>query len=96
MPNDKEFRYACVITAGELDPNWYGHYLKNDLYHIEVVKNNVTREEVDKWLGSLECLKRVRELEQIGREKFGEDYWMKYSVSYFCTSAMKDKENSHA
>ena len=96
MPDDKEFRYACVITAGELDPNWYVHYLKNDLYHIEVVKNNVTREEVDKWLGSLECLKRVRELEQIGREKFGEDYWMKYSVSYFCTSAMKDKENSHA
>ena len=36
MPDDKEFRYACVITAGELDPNWYGHSLKNDLYHVLV------------------------------------------------------------
>ena len=92
MPDDKEFRYACIITAGELDPNWYGHYLKNDLHHVEVVKNNVTMAEAQKWHGSLECLKRVREIEQIGREKFGKDYWMKYSVSSYCTAAMKDKE----
>ena len=96
MPDNKEFRYACVITAGELDPNWYGRYLKNDLHHFEVVKNNVTMAEAQKWRESLECMKRVHELEQIGREKFGKDYWMKYSVSYFITSAMKDKENSHA
>lgn len=83
-------RYACIITAGELDPNWYGHYLKNDLYHVEVVKNNITMAEAQEWHGSPECMKRVRELEQIGEEKFGEDYWMKYSVSYFFTTAMKD------
>lgn len=96
MPDDKEFRYACVITAGELDPNRYGHYLRNDFYHFEVVKNNVTRAEVDEWLGSIERINRVLELERIGQEKFGNDYWMKYSVSSYCTAAMKDKENSHA
>ena len=95
MPDDKELRYACIIQAGELEPN--GHrFVKNELYRVEVVKNNVTRAEVDEWLGSLECMKRVRELEQIGEEKFGEDYWLKYGVYYFCTSAMKDKEISHA
>ena len=83
-------RYACIITAGELDPNWYGHYLKNDLYHIEVVKNNVTMAEAQEWCGSLECLKRVRELEQIGEEKFGQDHWMKWNVSYFWTTATKN------
>ena len=83
------FLYNCVIQAGELDPNWYGKYLDNDLYVVEVVKHNVTRAEVDEWLGSLECMKRVRELENIGRKKFGPDYWMKYSVNYFCTSASK-------
>jgi len=84
---DKD-RFACIITAGELDPNWYGHYLKNDLYHLEVVKNNVTMAEAQEWHGSLECLKRVQELERLGREKFGKDYWMKWDVSYFWTTAI--------
>lgn len=85
-------RYACIINAGERDPERYGHYLKNDLRRVEVVKNNITKEEVDEWLGSQECMKRVHELEQIGREKFGKDHWMKYSVNYFFTSALKDDE----
>ena len=85
-------KYACIITAGERDPNWRGHYLKNDLYHFEVVKNNVTMAEAQNWYGSFECMKRVHELEQIGREKFGQDHWMKYNVSYFFTSAMKDND----
>ena len=83
-------KYACIIQAGELEPD--GHrFVMNDLYNVEVVKNNVTRQEADEWLGSPECMKRVRELEQIGEEKFGKDYWqLKYGVYYFCTSAMKD------
>ncbi len=84
---DKD-KFACIITAGELDPNWHGHYLKNDLYHFEVVKNNVTMAEAQEWHGSLECLKRVHELERLGREKFGKDYWMKWDVSYFWTTAI--------
>lgn len=87
-------KYACVITAGELDPNWYGHYLKNDLYHVEVVKNNVTMAEAQAWHGSPECMKRVHELEQIGKEKFGKDYWMKWNVSYFFTSNVTYKEQT--
>ena len=88
MDND---RYACVIQAGELEPN--GHrFIKNELYHVEVVKNNVSMEEAQKWCGSPECIKRVCELEQIGEEKFGKDYWLKYNVYYFFTSAMKDSE----
>lgn len=24
--NDKEQLFDCMITCGELDPEWYGHY----------------------------------------------------------------------
>ena len=57
---------------------------------MEVVKHNVTQEEVDKWRCSIECIKRVQELEEIGRKKFGRDYWMKYSVNFYYTTAHKD------
>lgn len=83
-------RYDCIISSGENDPNHYGKYLDNELRVCEVVKHNVTQEEVDKWLGSIECIKRVQELEEIGRKKFGRDYWMKYSVNFFYTLAHKD------
>ena len=52
-----------------------------------MVKHNVTREEALAWHGSAECMKRVREFEDIGRKKFGEDHWMKWGVSYFWTTA---------
>ena len=55
-----------------------------------MVKHNVTREESLAWHGSAECMKRVYELEALGREKFGEDFWMKWGVSYFWTIAEKD------
>ena len=36
-------------------------------------------------------MKRVQELEDIGREKFGKDHWMKWGVSYFWTIAAEDQ-----
>lgn len=89
MPKE-DFMVDCVIMAGELDPNWYGHYLKNDLFVTEVAKHNVPYSKFLEWSGSCECIKRKRELEEIGRKRFGEDYWMKYSVCHFCTSPHKD------
>ena len=87
--NDKEQLFDCMITAGELDPEWYGHY-KKDTVIQEVVKHNVTQQEAMDWHGSAECMERVYELEDLGREKFGKDHWMKWSVSYFWTTAAKD------
>lgn len=89
MPKE-DFLVDCVITAGENDPNWYGHYLKNNLFVAEVVKHNVPYSEFLAWSGSCECMKRIRELEEIGRKRFGEDYRMKYSVCCYCTTPHKD------
>lgn len=86
--NNKEL-YDCIIAAGELDPDWYGHY-KKDTVIREVAKHNVTAEEAKAWHGSSECMKRVYELEDLGQEKFGEDHWMKWSVSYYWTNAARD------
>jgi hypothetical protein len=83
-------RFNCIITAGEKDPDHYGKFLNNELRVHEVVKHNVTGEEAQEWLKSTERLKRVFELEEIGRKKFGFDYWMKYSVNYYFTIASKD------
>lgn len=81
--------FDCVITYGELDPDWYGYY-KEGTVGREVAKHNVTQEEAQAWHGSAECMKRVYELEDLGREKFGKDHWMKWSVCYFWTTAAKD------
>ena len=90
MKTNKDFMVDCVITAGELDPNWYGHYIDNELKVVEIVKHNVPYSEFLNWSESEECWKRIKELEQIGKDKFGEDYWMKYSVCHFCTTPSKD------
>ena len=55
-----------------------------------MAKHNVTEQEAKDWYGSPECMKRVYELEDLGREKFGEDHWMKWGVSYFWTIAAED------
>ena len=39
--NGKEQLFDCMITCGERDPEWYGHY-KEDTVIREVVKHNVT------------------------------------------------------
>lgn len=80
--------FDCVITYGELDLYWYGHY--KDGFKKEIVKRNVTQQEAQDWHGSAECMKRVHELEDLGREKFGEDHWIKWGVSYFWTAAAKN------
>ena len=36
--------FDCMITYGERDLDWYGHYKKGTVIR-EVVKHNVTREE---------------------------------------------------
>lgn len=87
---DKEQLFDCIITCGERDPEWYGHYKKGTVIR-EVAKHNVTHDEALAWHGSAECMKRVYELEDLGREKFGEDHWMKWNVSYFWTTAAKDQ-----
>ena len=82
--------YDCIISAGERDPKRYGKFLDNELRVQEVVKHNVTGEEAQEWLKSTERLKRVFELEEIGRKKLGFDYVMKYSVNCYFTRARKD------
>ena len=89
MPKE-DYLVDCIITAGELDPNRYGHFLDNDLLVKEVVMHNVPYSRFLEWSGSYECMKRIRELEEIGRNRFGEDHWIKYSVCHFCTSPHKD------
>jgi hypothetical protein len=93
-PDDEENtdpdRFDCVISAGEKDPDHYGKYRDNEMRVKEVVKHNVTEKEAKEWLESTERLKRILELEEIGRKKFGPDYWMKYSVNYYYTTASKD------
>ena len=78
--------FDCMITCGEIDQEWYGHY-KEGTVTREVVKHNVTQEEALAWHGSPACMKRVCEVEELGRETVGEDYWRKWSVSYFWTTA---------
>lgn len=91
--DDKEQLFDCMITYGELDsgdPWWYNSY-KKGTYRREVAKHNVTEEEAKAWHGSAECMKRVHELEDLGREKFGKDYWMKWGVSYFWIIVSEDQ-----
>ena len=87
---NKDFMVDCIISAGELDQERRGRYLYNELKVFEIVKHNVPYSEFLNWSGSEECWKRVKELEQIGKDKFGEDHWRKYSVCYFCTTPSKD------
>ena len=88
----KEDRFDCIITAGQIDHEHYGHFVKNDLRVREVAKHNVTLQEAQAWLGSLERWERTSELEEFGRKKFGKDYWMEWKVCHFFTTASKDKE----
>lgn len=90
MAKKEDFLVDCVITAGEFDPKWRGHFLDNELHVHEVAKHNVPYSKFLEWSGSYECQKRIQELEEIGRKKFGNDYWMKYRVCHFCTSPHKD------
>ena len=83
--------YDCIIQAGELDESGY-HYLDNDLYLVETAKHNVTLAEVNQWLGSPECMKRIHELEDMAAERFGEHFHAKYSANYFFCSADKDEK----
>ena len=82
--------FDCMITYGELDPERYGRYKEGAVVR-ETARRNVTMEEAMAWRGSPECMKRVQELERLGREKFGADYWMKWDVSYFWTTATEDR-----
>ena len=87
--NKEDFLVDCIISAGELDKS--GHrFLDNDLKVYEVVKHNVPYSEFLKWNNSIECLNRILELEKIGRERFGDEYYMKYIVCHYCTSPKKD------
>ena len=86
----KEQLFDCMITCGELDPERYGHYKEGTVIR-EVAKHNVTQQEAQAWHGSTECMKRVHELEDLGREKFGKDCSMKWGVNYYWIIAAKDQ-----
>lgn len=90
MDQKEDFLVDCMITAGELDPDRYGHFLDNDLRHREVAKHNIPYSQFNEWMNSPEHWKQVQELEQIGKDRFGNDYWMKYKVCCFCTTPSKD------
>lgn len=85
----EDFLVDCIITAGELDESGY-MFLDNDLKVHEIVKHNVPYSEFLRWSNSIECLNRIMELERIGREKLGDEYYMKYTVCHYCTSPEKD------
>lgn len=90
MDQKEDFLIDCMITAGELDKT--GHYfLDNDMKVTEVAKHNVPYSEFLEWRDSPEFWKRQKELEQVGRDRFGKDYWKKYQVCRFCTSPHKDR-----
>ena len=85
----KDFNVNCVIQAGELDKSGY-RYIKNDLYLCEVVKHNVKYSEFLEWVASSDRLKREQELYRKAKERFGDDYLMKYMVCAFCTLPSKE------
>jgi hypothetical protein len=90
MTKEKDdFLVDAVISAGELSESGYT-YLDNELRVVEVAKHNIPYSEFLEWLGSPERRKRVRELKNIGIERFGKDYFLKYEVCCFCTSPHKD------
>ena len=90
MANQNEdFLVDCMISAGELDDSGY-HFLDNDLKVLEVALHNVPYSRFKEWELSPEFWSRKQELERIGRQRFGADYWMKYRVCHFCTSPHKD------
>lgn len=86
---NEDYLVDCVIQAGELDRSGYT-FVDNDLYIVEVAKHNVPYSKFQEWMQSNERWNRVRELEKIGEDQFGKDYWMKYEVCCFCTSPHKD------
>ena len=81
---DKEELFDCIISAGELDDSG-NLFLDNDLRVLETAKRGVTYIQFKEWELSPEYWKRKRELERIGRARFGEQYWMKYQVCHYCT-----------
>lgn len=88
MPKE-DILVDAVITAGELDQS--GHqFLDNDLKVFEIAKHNIPYSEFLSWMTSTERWKRTMELEHIGQERFGTDYWKKYKVCCYCTSPHKD------
>ena len=84
-----DFMVDCMITAGELNETG-NKFIDNDLKVVEVAKHNIPYSEFLEWRNSFECLRRIQELERIGRERFGADYWMKYRVCHFCTTPKED------
>ena len=90
MATDNEMLFDCVISAGELDPNWYGHYLDNEMYTHEVVKHNVTEREAREWWGSPECMEKVWQIEDNAKAVLPKERWYRYKVSYYYTRASKD------
>ena len=87
--DSKDYNVDCIIQAGELDKSGY-HYIKNDLYVCEVAKHNVKYSEFMEWLASSDRFKREQELYKKAKERFGDDYWMKYRVCAFCTLPSKE------
>ena len=79
----EDFLVDCIISAGEIDETGR-KFLDNELRVHEIAKHNVPYTEFLKWNTS-ECLDRVMELERIGREKLGDEYYMKYMVCHYCT-----------
>ena len=85
----KDFMVDCMITAGELDKSGYC-FVDNDLKVSKVVHHNVPYSKFLEWDKSDECWQLIRALERKGRERFGDDYWMKYRVCHFCTLPHKN------
>ena len=89
MTAKDDFLVDVIMTAGELTDDGY-HFKDNDLKFKKVLKHNVPYSKFDDVRLSAERCSIQKELETKARERFGKEYWMKYQVCVFCTSASKD------
>lgn len=89
MAAKEDFLVDFIVTAGELTDDGY-NFKDNDLKFKKVLKHSIPYSKYEEVLLSSERWLLQKELEAKARERFGEEYWMKYQVCVFCTTASKD------
>ena len=89
MATKDDFLVDVIMTAGELTDDGY-HFKDNDLKFKKVLKHSIPYSKYEKVLLSPGRWRIQKELEAKAKERFREEYWMKYRVCVFCTSALKD------
>lgn len=89
MAAKEDFLIDFIVSAGELTDDGF-HFKDNDLRFKKVLKHSIPYSKFEDALLSSERWRIQKELEAKARERFGVEYWMKYQVCFFCTSAAED------